>query len=89
MCLENFDPKDLENQVMPCSEENSEIPNQEESGEGDGTTSGGDNNGGNNGGGNGNGNGNGSGNGNGNGTIPPDPFWGIGGFSLDKGNGND
>lgn len=83
MCLENFDPKDLENQVMPCNEDNSETPDQGEDGDNDGTTPGGDDNGGNNGGGNGNGNGN------GNGTTPPDPFWGIGGFSLDKGNGND
>lgn len=88
MCKENFDPKDLDNQVTPRNGDDgssSQTPTDDEGGNTGGNNNGGSNNGGSNNGGTGNG----SGNGNGNGTTPPDPFWGIGGFSLDKENGNE
>ena len=71
MCKENFDPKDLDNQVTPRNGDDgssSQTPTDDEGGNTGGSNNGGSNNG---------------GNGSGNGTIPPDPMWGFGGLSVD------
>ena len=78
MCKENFDPKDLENQVAPCSA----TPSGTE-GEGEGEDNGSNNNN-NNGGSNGGNTGGSSSCPSHKGPIEPEPGWGGSGLSLDR-----